>query len=73
MRYEFRWETRWRARDDGAAEWDRNLDFLVALGADGWELVSVVPRGAFGADSEMWVFKRPVAGAPSNETTRGTP
>lgn len=69
MRFEYRWETRWRDCKSGgsATEWDKNLDFLAAFGAEGWELVCIVPRSSQTApqragftDAELWVFKRPL-------------
>ncbi len=49
--------------------WDSNvIQQLPELGADGWELIAVVPRSSEGAPAnagvttdELWIFKRPKA------------
>ena len=63
-----RWEylTKTRKRNSSTSKWSDNLDWLPELGAEGWELVSVVTRSESRAWSgftteELWVFKRPVA------------
>ena len=64
--------TRWqyRVEVERGSLGPRDLD---ALGAEGWELVSVRPA-AGDADAMQWVFKRPVPGALAGQIetkTRG--
>lgn len=82
MAFEYCWETRWRrcGPDERGAEWDRNLDFLGRLGAQGWQLVGIAPRRSASdagcadcTDSELWVFVRRVeAGAEPGGPGRST-
>lgn len=68
--WEYRTYYRERRLHDGAAEdWGESVeDALPALGAEGWELVAIVPRSSEGklvhagvTTDELWVFKRPAA------------
>ncbi len=52
--------------DGTAGSWDKDSGtFLPQMGADGWELASVVPQSDRGGNaaglttSELWIFKRP--------------
>jgi hypothetical protein len=58
-----------QVRGGTVGSWDANvIQQLPDLGAEGWELVAVVPRSSEGAPAnagvttdELWIFKRPKA------------
>jgi hypothetical protein len=68
--WEYRTIHRSRDLNDGATgDWDDDVESkLPELGAEGWELVAIVPRSSAGrpvhagvTSDELWVFKRPSA------------
>jgi hypothetical protein len=74
--WEYRTIYRERRLDAGTTgEWGADIEqALPELGAEGWELVAIVPRSSAGqpvhagvTSDELWVFKRP-ASILSSET-----
>jgi hypothetical protein len=68
--WEYKTIHRSRALNDGhPGTWDDDVESqLPELGAEGWELVAIVPRSSAGrpvhagvTSDELWVFKRPAS------------